>query len=444
MRRGNIERDGDYAILYGKGNSPMAIVDFKGKSTNADSAAASVVLPYETSSSPWSWWGDDNLFPQNVMKDLEKNSIALKNLMKSRNVHYGRGLIAYREIDGVKEVVKDPEVVEFFRVNRLNLQQIEVIDSLEIFANAWIECVVNKGRDKINKVYVKDPTYCRWEKMNASSLRIENVYYSAQWEYSVNENNSIKIPTYDPSKYNGDRYSDKNFIFPLFYKSMGKTYYHLAVWHGVRQSGWLDIANKIPAMKLAIMKNQMTIKYHIEIPGDYFTVRYPSPDYTKEQREAKEQEMLDKLDAFLSNYENSGKSFVSFTQFNRATNQNFPGWKINVLDNKLKDDAYLPDSQAGNSEIMSAVGIDSAILGGIVPGGKMGAGSGSNIREAYWALNADMGPSRVVSTSYLYFIRDFNKWDPTIQFDYIVVDTSQTMANNPSKTEKRIDSNSTQ
>ena len=88
----------------------------------------------------------------------------------------------------------------------------------------------------------------------------------------------------------------------------------------------------------------------------------------------------------------------------------------------------------------TAIGIDPALIGAATaPGGALGAGSGSNIRESYWMLNSDMGSDRAVSLAPLYFIRDFNKWDPLIQFDYVMVDTSQTQDQHPTKTEKRID-----
>lgn len=54
-------------------------------------------------------------------------------------------------------------------------------------------------------------------------------------------------------------------------------------------------------------------------------------------------------------------------------------------------------------------------------------------------LNAEMGPYRAISLEPLYFIRDFNRWDQKIKFDYMVVDTSQTQDKHPKKKEKRID-----
>jgi hypothetical protein len=415
-----------------------------------DSAIEQVVIPKDYSTSPWSPWGDDNLFPQNVLSDLEKNSIALRALEKRKTVHYGRGIIAYRDkgIDNlgapVREQVTDPEVVEFLRINRLNFQWIDLIGSLEIFANGWLEFILNKGQDRINRVFVKDPSYCRNGKMDSvNPTRIPYLFYSAQWDLTPSESDGslVRIPMYDPEKYYGRRYSDPRFAYPLFYRSFNKSYYHLSVWNGIRESGWLSIANKVPRLKQAVMKNQMTIKYHIEIPDDYFMNRYPSPDYTREQREAARVRILNEMNDFLSDVENSGKAFLTFNFFSRFKNEYLSGWKINVIDNKLKDDAYLPDSQAANSEILFAIGVDPCLVGSGIPGGSLGAGSGSDKREAFWQLNAEMGIYRQISLEPLYFIRDFNKWSPDIDFDYVAVDTSQTMQDHPTKIDKRIDKN---
>jgi len=419
-------------------------------SKSDDATIEQVVIPKDFSSSIWSPWGDDNLFPQNVLKDLETNSIALRALEKRKTVHYGRGILAYRDkgIDSlgapVREVVKDPEVVDFLKINHLNFQWIDLIGSLEIFANGWIEFILNKNKDKINKVFVKDPAYCRHGKMDSQKpTRIPFLFYSAQWDMNPTESDGslVKIPMYDPSRYDGIRYADPQFAYPVYYRSFNKSYYHLSVWNGIRESGWLKIANKVPQLKQAIMRNQMTIKYHIEIPDDYFSSRYPSPDFTKEQRESARLKVLGEMNDFLSDVENSGKAFVSFSFFNKFKGEYLGGWKINVIDNKLKDDAYLPDSQAANSEILFAIGVDPCLVGSGLPGGNLGSGSGSDKREAFWQLNAEMGIYRQISLEPLYFIRDFNKWSPDIDFDYVTVDTSQTMQDHPTKIDKRIDKN---
>ena len=434
----------DFALLPGA----KAIAT---KKISDDAAKVAKVVPKETSSEAWSPWGDDNLFPQNVLKDLEKNSIALRALEKRKTVHFGRGIIAYRETEEkdplgnpIRKKVTDPDIVEFLKLNRVNFQWIDLINSLEMFANGWLEFILNKGQDKINKVFIKDPVYCRNAKMDPAKPRIPFLFYSAQWDEgtpSEEDGSLAKIPMYDPVKYDGNKYKDKKFAYPVFYRSFNKSYYHLSVWNGLRTGGWLSIANMVPGLKKAIMQNQMSIKYHIEIPDDYFKNRYPTPDFTVEQQEAKKLEVLNDMNDFLSDVENSGKSFLTFTFYNKFKQEYVSGWKINVIDNKLKDDAYLPDSQAANSEILFALGVDPCLIGAGIPGGKLGAGSGSDKREAFWMLNAEMGAYRQISLEPLYFIRDFNGWDETIQFDYVTVDTSQTQDKHPTKTTKRIDQN---
>ena len=176
------------------------------------------------------------------------------------------------------------------------------------------------------------------------------------------------------------------------------------------------------------------------IPDDYFEKRYPNPDYTPEYRERKKMEKIDDLNTFLTDVDNSGKSIVTFSYYDKQTKQMFPGWEFKVIDNKFKDDAYLPDSQAANSEILFAIGIDPTLIGGDgVPGGKLGGGSGSNKREAFWGLNAEMGIYRAVTLSPFYFIREFNGWDPEVEFDYVVVDTSQIQSAHPNKVDGNID-----
>jgi hypothetical protein len=430
---------GNYAILPGA----KAIVS--PSLASADSGKPKTVQPLDQSPSEWSNWGESNQFPQEVLAELTKNSVALRALDKRKRVHFGRGLIAYREKTDAngeitKETVTDPEIVEFFRLNQINLLWVDLIMGLETFANSWLEFILNKGKDKINRVFVKDPAYCRLSKMDASS-RIPFMYYSAQWENNPSFDNVLvaRLPMFNPELYDGAKYKDPQFAYHVYYRSFNKSYYHLPLWNSVRANKWMNIANSVPVLKAAIMKNQMTIKYHIQIPDDYFTSRFPSPDFTKEQREAKRVEVLTDMNAFLADVENSGKAFISYAFYSKVKQDYLTGWKIEVIQNKLDNAAYLPDSQAANSEILFAIGVDPCLIGAGLPGGKMGAGSGSDKREAYWMLNADMGTDRSVSLSPLYFIRDFNKWDPAIQFDYVTVDTSQTQNEHPTKTAKRID-----
>jgi len=438
-----------YAILPGG----KAIVTGKGL-VKPDASKDQPAVPQDLTGLPYSTWGDDNLFPQHVLEDIGKSHVAGKAIEKRQTVHFGRGIISYRNIKDAnnamtQEIVADQEIVDFFEINEINFNWPRLILGLETLYNGWVECILNKGKDKINRIYVKDSAYCRVAKMDPVTRKIPFLYYSAQWDTMPDVDNTAiveKIPMWDPSKLDPatGQYPDAKFAIQITYKTLNSTYYSLAPWNAMRVNKWLEIAYKVPALKYAIMKNQMTIKYHVQIPDFYFDNKYPSPDYTKEQKLKGIQETLDELNEFLSDVENSGKSFVSFLTWDKLDKKLKDGWTIEVIDNKLVDGAYLPDTQAANSEILFGMGIDPCLIGGSgVPGGggKLGAGSGSDKREAYWMLNADMGVPRQSSLWPLYFVKKFNKWDPTIQFDYVTVDTSQTQDQHPTKTTKRIDTN---
>ena len=437
---GKIIVHGNYAVLPGA----KALVT--PLSAEGDAAKQELAAPYDLSPTLWSSWGSTNLFPQEVIADLDKNTVGYRALDKRKRVHFGRGIICYREIPDAaggepkKEVVKDPEVVEFFRLNQINTEWVDLIMGLETFSNGFIEFITSKAKDKINRVFVKDPAYCRLSKMDDND-KIPFVYYSAQWEMtpSWDEVKVKRLPLWDEDRYDGVKSKDNHFICHVYYRSFNKSYYHIPLWNSVRVNKWMSIASSVPVLKSAIMQNQMTIKYHIQIPDDYFTKRYPSPDFTKEQQEAKRLEVLNDMNDFLANVENSGKAFISYAFYSKVKQDYLTGWKIDVIQNKLENSAYLPDSQAANSEILFAIGVDPCLIGAGLPGGSLGAGSGSDKREAYWVLNSDMGTDRAITLAPLYFIRDFNKWDPAIQFDSVAVDTSQTQDQHPSKTTKRID-----
>jgi hypothetical protein len=449
MKRAAIIEDG-YAILPGG----KAVVTGKGL-VKPDATKDKPAVPQDQTGLPYSTWGDDNLFPQNVLIDLGKSHVAGKALEKRQTVHFGRGIIAYRNVKDAtsgamtQEAVSDQEIVDFLEINTINFQWPKLILGLETFYNAWVEVILNKGKDHINRFYVKDSAYCRVAKMDPKTRKIPYLYYSAQWDLSPDAENSEvveKIPMWDPSKLdpNTGIYPDGKFAIQLTYQTLNSTFYSLAAWNAIRANKWLEISYKVPALKYAIMKNQMTIKYHVQIPDYYFDNKYPSPDYTKEEKNKGVQTTLDELNEFLSDVENSGKSFVSMLTWDKIEKKLKDGWKIDVIDNKLVDGAYLPDTQAANSEILFGIGVDPCLIGSSgVPGGgpSLGAGSGSDKREAYWMLNADMGISRQSSLWPLYFAKKFNKWPADIQFDYVTVDTSQTQDQHPTKTTKRIDVN---
>jgi len=215
-------------------------------------------------------------------------------------------------------------------------------------------------------------------------------------------------------------------------------YYAQPYWDGVVQSGWLGIAEIVPQLKKAVLQNQATLKYHVKIPANYWSQVYPDwAALSNEDKKARKEAWYDAFNEFITDYENSGKSFFSETPIG-PDGKPLEGFKIEVIDNKLKDGQYLPDSFGANTEILWAIGINPVLIG-MVPSGSQGAGSGSNIREAFHTLQALMHYDREATLQPLRFVRDFNKWDPEMEFGYVNIDTWQTLNQNKSKDNQSID-----
>ena len=88
---------------------------------------------------------------------------------------------------------------------------------------------------------------------------------------------------------------------------------------------------------------------------------------------------------------------------------------ITAIDDKLKDGSYLPEAEAANSEVLFALGVDPSLIGAGIPGGKLGAGSGSDKREAFTILSALFKTNRETTLEVYDFIAQYNGWDTSIR-----------------------------
>ena len=88
---------------------------------------------------------------------------------------------------------------------------------------------------------------------------------------------------------------------------------------------------------------------------------------------------------------------------------------ISWIDDKLKDGSQLPEAEAANSEVLFALGVDPSLIGAGIPGGKLGAGSGSDKREAFTILSALFKTNRETTLEVYDFIAQYNGWDTSIR-----------------------------
>ncbi|MDI6033013.1 hypothetical protein QLS91_07995 [Flavobacterium sp. LB2P84] len=420
------------AIAQYKGSPAM--VSFKNSIDKMDGTVTAVKVEVKDKQGKIASWGKNNDYPQQVIKEVKKNGAAASSLRFLRKAHYGNGLILMR--DGVSDTgKKDPKVVPlnelaeinaFFRKSQMKRFWKETIIDLEWFSIAFPEYILSENFTKINRVKRQKAAWCRFEMMNEENGLVEYVYISEKFgkgsAVDVTSQFVEKIPLID-SYWSADEVREyckvnkiTKFIRPVFYPLLEEAYYPESEWHAILKSGWLDVANSVPALKKALFEKQMTIKFLIEIDEQYYQKIY-AEEWAKmkvEERKKIRQDLVDSINTGLVGNENAGKSIQSM-KYTDSTGKQVSALTITAIDDKLKDGIYLPEASAANSEILVAIGVDATLIGGAgIPGGALGAGSGSDKREAFLILQALYKTNRETTLEIFEFIQDYNKWDNTI------------------------------
>lgn len=425
-------------------NGASAAYTFTNSKDRLDTTVTAVKVEVKDKEGAVASWGKNNKYPQEILASVKLNASASSGLRFLRKAHYGNGLVLVK--DEVNEqgkrapklvpVFELPEVDAFFRKSQMNRFWKETIADLEYFSIAFPEYVLSENFQTINSVKRQKAAWCRFELMNEENGLVEHVYISEKFgKGSVDLESSFfeKIPLID-SYWSPDQVKEycktngiKKFIRPVFFPLLDEAFYPESEWHSVVKSGWLDVANSVPELKKSLFKNQMTVKYLIEVDERYFQMLYLENWQTMkpEERFKIRQDIIDNINASLVGNDKAGKSIQSM-QIIGKDDKPYPAIKITAIDDKLKDGSYLPEAEAANSEVLFALGVDPSLIGAGIPGGKLGAGSGSDKREALSILNALFKTNRETTLEVYEFISQFNNWDPTIRaaFEQAILTTT--------------------
>ena len=375
-------------------------------------------------------WGEDNLFPQTVYKEARKNTIIPSTLDWKARALYSGGIVAgkveYKESGGqlvesfVPEINSDFE--KFKKTNALNRYAIEASNDFYWFYNVFPELILSKDRKKIVSITNQEAMFCRWGLHNSKGI-VEKCYINANWDDNETENSPTTTivpvidPYYDPVTALRDR-SEHKYIYPLSYPTPGGTYYQLAHWNSIRESGWLDFTSDLVKFKRSLLKNNMSIKYQIEIADWWWSWKYPKWDSLDDKaRKVIMTAEVKAINDFLKGAEAAGKSIITVLKHDPHTGKDMKGWTITVIDDKLKDGAYIEDSQEASSHMLYALSVDGTLIGS-TPGKGMGGGSGSDKRVAFNIYISMCVSHQDIILDPLHFIRDYNGWDPDLTFRF--------------------------
>jgi len=365
-----------------------------------------------------------------------------------RKVHYGNGLILVNNApdeSGKKspklvDINTYPAIRDFFKKSQLQRFYKETIADLEWFSIAFPEYILSDNYKTINRVKRHQAAWCRFELMNSENGLVENVYISQKFgkeAVSADSEYVAEVPLID-SYWTAEEVRTfcqangiKKFIRPVYFPLIDEAYYPEAEWHAVVKNGWTKVGNSVPKFKEAIFNNQVSIKYLIEVDERYFETIYDTnwKDFTVDERKEKRQELIDSINENLTTNENAGKSIASL-MFVDEKGLQVSALKITSIDDKFKDGSYLPEAEAANSEILFAQGVDPSLIGAGIPGGKLGAGSGSDKRIAFNIIQSLKKTDRETSLEVFEFIKEYNQWPAEIEASFENVEFT-TLDKNP-------------
>jgi hypothetical protein len=330
-------------------------------------------------------WGLNNDYPQEVLDKVNKNSIIPSTLMWKAN-QMSSGGIRYGHIRGynkdgteIFEPADIPAVEDWQEENAPELYLEETLRDLFWWGNAFADFYLDEKRKQISCMINQEAIHGRFSRQNKRTGRKDWVYLSGMWP-NANAENWKKVSCLDPYFAVQDQMkfgTKMRYMYPMSFSSPGDTYMQRASWHSIIDSLWLDIAEKIPEFKKALMDNQMHIKYVIHVPESWWKWKYKTWDkMTDAAKKAVQIEELRNFNKVLTGVKNVGKTLM-LTFKHDAYGKQYTKWEVVPLQDKIQSGAYIEDSQECSSHILYSLLVDGTLIGNS-PGKGMGAGSGSD------------------------------------------------------------------
>lgn len=384
-----------------------------------------VLIPEDNVGSKIQDWGPGNTRPTDWRKKLEKTTTAFPLIVQSAETYFGKGLTYYTEIRTADGIQKDyspiKDVEDFIEANDLDYVMLERWMDLQLYNNLFCEFLVNKSGNKIVKIVHMESEFCRFGEIENNVIK--NVWVSSDWV-----KNAIPVSVDFLDDYAiGDKSAvwdkigkKKKFITHNNVPSPGRTLYaaprHIGLFE---EDGFLDYVISVPKLMNMINKNGFILRYHIEIPYDYWSQVYKDWQMkTSEEQKKLRDEKIDEMNEFLSNAENAGKNFYSHFGIHQATGKEISGWKITPLNDPIKKDQFLTSIQEADIQTARAIGFDASLSNISVGNNTMGAGSGSNKRVGMDNAIASSYAKQMVVLRPLWLVGRANGWPSNLKWTF--------------------------
>jgi hypothetical protein len=346
-------------------------------------------------------WGSNNDWPTKADAIINKVGVLNTGLRFTRNFTLGQGIFPC-EITGydangneLLQAPKDKTLAPFANSRLVRRYMEKTLRDYLKFGIGFVQLLMNADGDKIVGINAINSTYGRLVVANPKTGVIEKCIASAKWAYntipSKGEYQVIDVlDEYDPfadlqrRRWAGET-KGKSYVMCIRDSWSNNEYYSAPLWYAAYLAGWIDIAGMIPSFLKKAYANQITWKWHIQIPYAFWDKQFPKTEYTSDElRKQAINNYMDSIDDNLCGVDNADKPIFTFFEINPQNGKAEEQWIIKPLENKLSNEQNLITSAAANSEIMFVIMVNPNVMGAGMPGGTYaGNQGGSNIREAY-------------------------------------------------------------
>lgn len=378
-------------------------------------------------------WGPNNDWPKRADEIINKVGTLNTGLRFTRNFTLGQGIFpciisGYDEKGNELMTAPKDQSLAIFANSRIVRRYMEkaIRDFLKL-GIGFVQFLFNEDGSQIVGVNTINAKYCRLTVADKDGL-IEKCIVSGRWpdnpaegEYTVYD----VLDEYDPfadlqRRRWANQTKGKSYVLCIRDSWSNNEYYSSPLWYAAYLAGWVDIANMVPAFLKKAYTNQITWKWHIQIPYAFWDKQFPVNQYASvDLRKAAIEQYMDDVENNLCGVDNADKPIFTFFEINPMNGKAEEKWIIEPLNNKLNNEQNLITSAAANSEIMFAIMVNPNVMGAGMPGGAYaGNQGGSNIREAYLVNVANAWLDRQTILDPIEIYHRFNGGDESVEWRF--------------------------
>lgn len=380
-------------------------------------------VPPINASVPWSLWGDDNDAPAQMRDDIKSTSVLSGGIHMKVRMAIGKGIAPYFRTaintgTGTEtlEPVLEPELLDWFEANDTFMYTYKSIYNQLAYGWGATQIMRNMDCNYVNRIQAPDIFTCRLEKKDIKNNVIANLYLCSDWQGrgTFDANYMRKVPVLEEGYELQHLNSLKSgFEYVILHRLLtdGAQYYPAPLWKS--SASWVKISRSIPLIKEAIHENQMTVKHVILIDDVYWTRNYKGwGKMTQEETDKIVSKKHEDINKWLTGQRNAGKTIIAGKYIDQLTKQEIKEIEIVTIDDKWKDGKMLPDNAVADKQILFSMLFNPAILGSnlLGDGASGGAGSGSDIREAFLVLLMLMETERQMNNKVFNLVKRYNNW----------------------------------